>query len=188
MKSNLFPHFSRKISALIWPRLEKLSIWSLLLGFLAINLYAKANFAPRYWDKLIDALSQPYVSSSHLALAQALWQEGLWREANSELRLAQAYWKPQLTSTGNRVLGAASAPADLLSQWQNLAPELRRQYAYWQRVIKEKPDYVDAYLNLGALGYQLFRDEQAKLYLEKALLLDPNSQLGQSLLALVTQP
>lgn len=188
MKSSLFPHFTRKISALVWVRLGKLSLWSLLLAFLAINLYAKANLAPTYWDKLVSTLSQPYATTPHLALAQALWQDGLWKEAHHELRLAQAYWKPQLTPTGNPVLGAASTPADLLSQWQSLPAHLRRQYAYWQRVIKEKPDYVDAYLNLGALGYQLFRDEQAKLYLEKALLLDPNSQLGQKLLVLVTQP
>lgn len=52
---------------------------------------------------------------------------------------------------------------------------VEQDYAFWQSVIQEKPDYRDAYLVLGSLAYQLSRIEEGKTYADKALELDPNN-------------
>lgn len=61
---------------------------------------------------------------------------------------------------------------------------LEKDYAFWQEVVKDKPDYRDAYLTLGSLAYQLNRREEGKMYADKALKLDPNNSLARELIAL----
>lgn len=52
--------------------------------------------------------------------------------------------------------------------------ELEKQTKYWENVVVQRPDYRDAYLQLAILEYRLGDKEEAKVYLEKVLILDPN--------------
>jgi len=84
------------------------------------------------------------------------------------------------------VLGA-STTRDLLNQWDREPERLRRQYQFWQTIVTERPDYRDAYMMLASLTYQLSRTSDARLFVRKALQLDPNFRTAQDFSLAMTQ-
>lgn len=171
-----FPHFPRKISAALAWYTEKIGLWSLLSALMLANLYAKANFLPPYWDKLVTAIQNPLSINIHVNLAQSLWSAGLTTNAQNELVYASSL-KATLTPN-SQVLGASTIdPGVILNNWQHERGNLERELNYWQNIVAEKPDYRDAYLELAALAYRLSRYQEAKNYLDQALTLNPNNAL-----------
>lgn len=53
--------------------------------------------------------------------------------------------------------------------------KLEISYEFWKRVIQEKPDYRDAYVQLAIVTSQLKKTDEAKMYIERAAELDPNN-------------
>lgn len=60
---------------------------------------------------------------------------------------------------------------------EKLAQELK----FWNDFIGEHEDYADAYFNIAVLEYKLGDTAQAKTYLKKGLVLDPNSENGKKI-------
>jgi tetratricopeptide (TPR) repeat protein len=61
-------------------------------------------------------------------------------------------------------------------KYQNASSEqvaIVRQIKSWQGILRRYPDFKDAYLQLAVLEYRLRNYQQAKIYCDKALLLDP---------------
>jgi tetratricopeptide (TPR) repeat protein len=64
--------------------------------------------------------------------------------------------------------------------WLNYQSMVERQVhieetiSYWKTVVNKYPDYRDGYFRLSVLSFQVGRDEEAKLYLQKVFALDPN--------------
>lgn len=54
------------------------------------------------------------------------------------------------------------------------AQKLKQQISHWEQVASGSPTYRDAYIQLALLNYQLDSAQEAKLYLKRALELDPN--------------
>ena len=59
--------------------------------------------------------------------------------------------------------------------------EIQKLISAWEKIVKEKPDYRDGHLQLALLYYKIFEDEKAKEYLQKAIELDPNCEVGRKL-------
>ncbi|GDX62234.1 hypothetical protein LBMAG33_5440 [Candidatus Levyibacteriota bacterium] len=59
--------------------------------------------------------------------------------------------------------------------------EIYMQISHWQKIENKYSGYRDANFTLAALEYQLGDYVKAKFYLNKALLLDPNFELGRKL-------
>lgn len=55
------------------------------------------------------------------------------------------------------------------------------QIGYWQSVVEKRPDYRDGYFQLSVLSYQIGKKDDAIVYLEKALQIDPNFEEGRKL-------
>lgn len=53
--------------------------------------------------------------------------------------------------------------------------------AFWEREVKKKPDFRDAYFELALINYQLRDFDKAREYLKKTLSLDPNFERGREL-------
>lgn len=51
----------------------------------------------------------------------------------------------------------------------------------WEKVVARYKDYKDGYLELATLEYKLGNVNKAKEYLNKALIIDPNSKEGRAL-------
>lgn len=64
-----------------------------------------------------------------------------------------------------------------LNEYRQLKTEkeqILRNVEFWKNVTVEKPNYRDAYMEVAILDYRLGKTSESKLYLEKALILDPN--------------
>ncbi len=177
MKFSVFPHFSRIFSA---------TLWLSLIALLSINITTRFG-QTSYWKEHVDLLINPNSLDNHLALAQTYWQHGDWPKTQTELLIAQTlYQSSPPEAQQSKVLGANSSPLDLLHQWAEEPARLTKELQFWQTVMKEKPDYRDAYLQASALSYQLNRLEDARQYLDQATALDPNFPIASHLTQLLS--
>ena len=55
------------------------------------------------------------------------------------------------------------------------------QISYWNSVVEKRADYRDGYFQLSVLSYQIGKKDDAIVYLEKALQIDPNFEEGRKL-------
>ncbi|MFZ5845525.1 MAG: hypothetical protein ACOY0S_03605 [Patescibacteria group bacterium] len=171
-----FPHFPRKISANLLAPVEKPLLWLVILALISANLWAKTSLQPQFWSQALASLKNPGSFARHIDLAQAYWQLGLWPPAKRELLLAEELWQKEPDTRGNEtVLGVTTSPVDLLELWQDEPLRLHEAYFFWQNMTQQTPDYRDAYVQLGAVAYQLGKITEAKVAWEKAGALDLTS-------------
>lgn len=147
---------------------------TLFLGFLvfmALFMILSVLYPEQVKLAMIKAnlLNQPFSAAAHLALSKLYLESGASTLAQQEARVAQTLAQKQ---TEGQVL-AAQASA-LLDQAHNGPKLLENQLNSWLDVVKTHPDYRDAYMHVAALAYQLKRIDEAKIYLNQALKIDPN--------------
>ena len=177
-----FPHISRMINAkrlILEPKLGVLGFLTLLI---LINLFptlvnsfgvVSPGFLALEQAKLTVMLS-PQSLSPHLLLAQEYLKRGDLEGTERELLIAQTFTTTNHLGNNNSVLAASLSPLKVLERIKNEPQRVREEIAFWEKVVLEKPDYRDAYLQLAILNYQIYEKEKAKFYLGKALNLDPN--------------
>lgn len=56
-----------------------------------------------------------------------------------------------------------------------------KELAYWQKVVKEHKDYRDGYIKLSVLSYALGEKSLAKMYIAKAIQIDPYYRESQEI-------
>lgn len=113
---------------------------------------------------------------AHLELAQKFLANNQFMEAEQALRLAQRI--PQ----NNPKL------EELWQQKQYSDPEdIQRLIATWEKIVEEKPDYRDGWLQLTVLYYKLYQNDKAKVALKKAFDIDPNYKPTQELAKMVSE-
>lgn len=59
--------------------------------------------------------------------------------------------------------------------------KLTKELIFWEDFISKNQNYRDAYFQASILEYRLGNASKAKKYLEKGLILDPNSENGKKL-------
>jgi thioredoxin-like negative regulator of GroEL len=76
----------------------------------------------------------------------------------------------------------------VLRQQKNLSdPEdIKKLITFWEKIVAEKPNYRDAYLQLAVLQYKVWQNEKAEKYLKKALIVDPNFEASLQLKQLIS--
>lgn len=57
----------------------------------------------------------------------------------------------------------------------NNAKKIYEEILFWDKISKKFPNYRDAYLKLSTLFWKVRLDDQAKYYLDKAKVIDPNN-------------
>jgi tetratricopeptide (TPR) repeat protein len=116
-------------------------------------------------------IKNPNDFEAHLILAEEYLKNNQVEEAEKELLLAQ----------GNTDKSDLKWKA-LWQKKQTLKPEdLQDLIKKWEKIVTEKPDYRDGYLQLAFLHYKLFENKKAKEYLAKALAIDPNFEAAREL-------
>ncbi|KPJ71036.1 hypothetical protein AMJ51_00295 [Microgenomates bacterium DG_75] len=127
-----------------------------------------------------NLLSNPNDFQAQIILAEAFLANNQFEEAEKALLLAES----QIYQSTSQVLGEQTNP-QLDELWQKKhysdPNDIKRLIVAWGKLIEEKPDYRDAYLQLAYLHYKLYENEEAKEYLEKALELDPNFKPAKEL-------
>ncbi len=133
-----------------------------------------------FWRAKEKLLRDPNDSQAQIKLAEEFLANNQFEEAEKALFLAER----QIFQTNSLVLGKQTNPQPK-ELWQKKyysdPKDIKRLIAAWEKVIEEKPDYRDGYLQLAYLHYKLYETEEAKEYLEKAIELDPNYELTREM-------
>lgn len=83
----------------------------------------------------------------------------------------------QLFFSANDLDNAKKETGQSYEETRNQPDKIRSQIIYWQKLSVEIPGYRDAYIKLSILSQKIYRDFDAKKFLEKALEVDPNFSL-----------
>ena len=90
----------------------------------------------------------------------------------------------ELEIEDNQILGKRTS-ASLDELWQRKKEanpeEIKELIQSWEKILAEKPNYRDGYLQLALLYYKLYEDEKAAEYLQEALIIDPNFEAAKQL-------
>jgi tetratricopeptide (TPR) repeat protein len=132
----------------------------------------------------------PQDIEARLILAEEFLNNNQFKEAEKELLLAQEIERSSdraIERSSNDVLGITTSRLEALwGKKQEADPEnIRWLISQWEKVIYQQPDYRDGYLRLALYHFQLFENQKAQAYLQKALELDPNFEPTQELLQII---
>lgn len=179
-KAKKFPHNTRIISA------PFLNYFYLCFKYLAIGLIVTLTYVNFYTEifpenqEYVNLKLQTYITNrDHLAytrLALYLERNGLERQAYENFRIAQNlfnYQSKENTKPQANILGEQNSPFSLYQELQKQKKLIASQADYWKKITEEKPDYRDAYLQLGASLYKLGHYDLSKIAIYKAFEIDP---------------
>lgn len=180
-----FPHnFLKKTARLFkdWGRRLSLFLNFLLKIFLLFSLFSLLflnlhfSFFPENEELAKvrrEVLISPLDSQSHLNLTKVYLGIGDLEAAEREFLLAKS-----LSSTGSPNLKNIE---ESLMKAKERPEKIHQEISFWKKIVKERPDYRDAYLQLAVLNYQISQTKEAKKYLQNALELDPNFEPAKKL-------
>lgn len=173
MKFAKFPHFNRRIAAVI--------LWSLILITAAANLFYPIFIKPDKLGWLRDKiLAQPFTSQFHEELGQSYLTVNE-KAAEKEYQLAQLFYKvPSLSDS--KTLGQQSAPAQT---WNNLVSKrekIKKEAENWEKLEGAFGDYTYAKMKLAVLYYLLNDREKSIAYLQTVTKENPSSNIGNNFL------
>lgn len=137
-----------------------------LIGVVVILLLTSIFFLfPKSQFQLIKErlVKKPEDYETHLGLAEVLINNHQFQEAEKELYILGEKTNLKIENLWQRK--RYSNPSDI-----------SRLINDWEKIITEKPQYRDGYLQLTFLYYQLYQGDKAKEHLQKALEIDPNFQ------------
>lgn len=134
-------------------------------------------------------LNHPYDFNNHLVLVEQLLANNQFREAEKTLEIAQNL---QIKNSPNlKVLGGTTnSQIQVLWQEKHYAdPEdIKKLITLWEKIVTEKSNYRDGYLQLAFLNYKIYENQKALESLKKALEIDPNFSEARKLEKLITRP
>lgn len=137
-----------------------------------------------FWESQLQVLQKPYSFKKHLKLAEIYFNSGLEEEAKNEFFLTQklySFWQIfDYKQKGKKEI-------DSLSQKFFQLETTRKKIKNWEKMFEEKPYCRDLLLHLALANYKLFQYDKASYYLQKALYLDPNNSISQSLENLIKE-
>lgn len=127
-----------------------------------------------------NLLKNPHGFQAQLVLVEEFLANNQFEEAERALLLAEN----QIYQATNQVLGEQTNP-QLEELWQRKyysdPEDIEKLITAWEKIIEEKPNYRDGYLQLAYLHYKVYENNKAKDYLKKAIELDPNYKLAREL-------
>jgi len=118
-------------------------------------------------------LKNPQDFEAKIVLAEEFLNHNQFEEAERILLLAQN----QIDQSGEKVLGQKTNQV-IEKLWQQKhysdPQDIKKLVSLWEKIIEEKPDYRDGYLQLTYLHFKLSENSQAQKHLFQAIKLDPN--------------
>ncbi|MCL5411262.1 MAG: hypothetical protein M1150_00775 [Patescibacteria group bacterium] len=137
---------------------------------------AAKNYQEAFAQYKKAALLDHFNPQPHFRLSTLYQLTNNWRQAKSELLLAAEFSTDSATlkAETQKVKNAIEEPE-----------KIEEQITYWRNVVKEKPNYRDAWVQLAVNYYQLYEYPPAKASIDQALMLDPNFDPAKKLKALI---
>ena len=126
---------------------------------------------------------------THLALAEQLLANNQFEEAEEALQLAQNL---QVKNSPNSKVLGETTNSQIQALWQEKhyadPQDIKKLITLWEKIVAEKSNYRDGYLQLALLNYKIYENQKALESLKKALEIDPNFAEARKLEKLLTQP
>ncbi len=171
MKFIKFPHFNRRIAAVI--------LWSLVLIIAAANLFYPVFIKPNNFGWLRDKiLAQPFTGKFHEELGQNYLTINE-KAAEKEYQLAQLFFQnPSLSDS--KTLGQQSSPSQT---WNNLISKrekIKKEAENWEKLKDSFPDYTYTKTKLAVLYYLLNDREKSAAYLKTVTKENPTVNIGNN--------
>jgi len=110
----------------------------------------------------------PWSAKSHAEMAIVWFENGNEEKALEELELANRliiFETEEVKANLKRAEEKVKEPG-----------KIRQEIESWEKVIEERPYYRDVLLRLALLNYQIYENEKAGEYFERAEYLDPNNE------------
>lgn len=166
------PQISRFFNARFFYDLFIMFLGVGVLGILAFNYLYPVN---SFEKAKINLFLRPYEARSYINLSDLYLEFNDLPAAKRELKTAIFFAKNNEETT--------EATGKLLDIERNerTREEIEKEISKWETVIAEKHNYRDAYIRLAVLNYQIFKNDVARQYLDKAMALDPNFEEGKRL-------
>lgn len=172
-KFKKFPQITRRIPAWFvkgfFNPLRFLSI-AIIAVMTYLNFYTQLfPENEEYVNLRLEMLKKINDPSPIVKLAIYFKKHGLKKEAEENFKLAQNL---SLRDGEKNVLGEE----DFSFVYQQLKQEERQifeELSYWQKIIEEKPDFRDAYFEVGKSFYKIGEHSAGKQFILKALEIDP---------------
>lgn len=175
-KAFRFPHISRFFTASFVSNFILIFLTVSFLAAITLNyIYPVSSFE---WAK-INLFLKPYEAKSYLTLADLYILNNDYLNAKRELKNAVYF------SNNEHDKVEATRKLLMIERSEFTKQEIENQISKWEKISVQKPNYRDAYFQLAVLNYQIFNNNASRIYLEKAMYLDPNFDEGKRLKALL---
>jgi len=163
----LWRRIYRPIKPFINPLLKKIKLVHVLIGCILIVLCGSflKGLLPTAYEK---AGWWPWSAKSHAKMAIEFFEKGNEEKAKKELEIANRLLFLELTSVKKEVKKAEKKV--------NEPDKIKQEIESWENVLEKRPFYRDVLLRLAVLNYQIYENEKATKYFEKAEYLDPKNE------------
>lgn len=167
-----FPHYYRIIAARLW----RLFSFSVILTFIVAFLFSTYSSSPAFEQLKQSALENYQDPQIHLALAKKYRKANDLDDVKRELLIALNYAPEddELIKEFKTVENIQKEPIMISGEIKN-----------WEKIVKDYPNYRDAYLYLARLNLIIYEKDKAQAYLDQALKLDPNFEPTKKLQMLI---
>ena len=171
----------RKITS---PLLSKFKIWHGLVIILGLGVVGQFWPGGSIYQAQERVAWWPWSSQTHVAMALQYYENGEEIKAKAEIEKANRLLLVKFKDNKKNL-----RMAEVRVQERD---RIKQEIKSWEKIIEEKPYYRDVLLRLAILNFQIYNDEQAKDYWEKANYLDPNNEevieAKQVILTVLAQP
>lgn len=157
----------RPVKPLVSPLLKKIKFSYVLGGLIIIGVGGCFWFNGNNYKAQERTAWWPWSTKAHSQMSLAWLDNGNEEKALEELRLANKLLIIK-TSRAEEALKKAEEAV-------NSPAKIRQEIESWEKILQDKPSYGDILLRLSLLNYQIYENEKAKAYWEKADYLDPNN-------------
>lgn len=139
----------------------------IVIMFVVISAYPSSE----YTKLKLHVMQKPKDPRAHLQLARVAAQNSDWDVASREFRIAF-----QVLSNSNKSVAGITSDYQQVERQVYAKGYLEKEIDYWQSLLNDQPGYLDAYLNLSLIHYQLFDEDLSRDYWRKAWKIDPNDE------------
>ena len=117
------------------------------------------------------------------------------QDLNSQLELIEIFLENHQFNEAEKMLLLVSEKQNnnqIKKLWQQKhltdPKDIKKLINFWEKIVAEKPNYRDGYLQLAILNYKIWQNEKAKENLKKALIIDPNFEPALALKQIISLP
>lgn len=157
----------RPVKPLANPLLKKLKLSYVLGGLIIVGIGGSFWFNGNRYLAQERAAWWPWSTTAHSQMALAWLENGNEEKAIEELKLANKLLIIKTLKAEEALKKAEEAVSS--------PGKIRLEIESWEKILQERPSYVDILLRLSLLNYQIYENEKAKSFWGKADYLDPNN-------------